>query len=54
TEPYIKSVEAISESKKVSAESRKKWIEEYSEIERERFKLKKKYRELEYQLKTEE
>ncbi|CAG8486483.1 3848_t:CDS:2 [Racocetra fulgida] len=51
---YIKSVEAISESKKLSAENRKKWIEEHSTIERDRFELEKKYRELEYQLKKQE
>ncbi|CAG8560963.1 9594_t:CDS:2 [Cetraspora pellucida] len=51
---YIKSVEAISESKKLSAENRKKWIEEHSTIECDRFELEKKYRELEYQLKKQE
>ncbi|CAG8822827.1 12104_t:CDS:2, partial [Gigaspora margarita] len=51
---YIKSVETISESKKISAESRKKWIEEHSTIERERFEFEKKYRALEYELKKKE
>ncbi|KAF0519637.1 hypothetical protein F8M41_016558 [Gigaspora margarita] len=51
---YIKSVETISESKKISAESRKKWIENHSTIECERFEFKKKYKALEYELKKKE
>ncbi|CAG8585554.1 9365_t:CDS:2, partial [Dentiscutata heterogama] len=51
---YIKSVETISESKKISAESRKKWIDEHSTIEREKFNFEKKFRELEYELKKKE
>ncbi|CAG8455030.1 8469_t:CDS:2 [Cetraspora pellucida] len=51
---YIKSVETISESKKISAESRKKWIDEHSTIEREKFNFEKKFRKLEYELKKKE
>ncbi|RIB06268.1 hypothetical protein C2G38_2217548 [Gigaspora rosea] len=41
---YIESVAAISASKKISAESRKKWNDEHVEIERERLKIKKEYK----------
>ncbi|CAG8754176.1 18579_t:CDS:2, partial [Racocetra fulgida] len=58
---YIESVAIISESKKISAESRKKWHNEHSEMEREKLKFEKKYKsrdielqEAEYKLRKKE
>ncbi|CAG8519093.1 12502_t:CDS:2, partial [Dentiscutata heterogama] len=58
---YIESVATISESKKLSAKSRRQWNEAHSEIERDKLKAEKDYREenlklrnLEYELKKKE